>query len=445
MQQVKDQKVTDDEEFSEAESLTDSEDFSEAESLTDSEEDETRVQPSDDLKKLGDKIPQPDITSDTPKSSLTDIESKSPIPQPLKVKESQPNLESDTPKTSPKDVESKSPSLSVRDTPIPALVKSKESQPNLESDVPKKSPKDVESKAPMVSDTPLPGPAEEKKARETFDIKKQAQSLKEDLEKVKEDLQMGNYLRAINAILQKSDNEIYKARGTISKIALALGTFRDESKRQEDLKKAKELKEAEDEQRRIENEVRNISTQFEEYKRQMAIAVAKFPDLASEQRDIVNLINSAKGVPDRDLSDYDRDYVQPQWLLFTAAQAQKQLGLDEQGGHRLFIFNTETDDILKRQETVKQRLANFNSGRTSPFKKDVFHERLGEARVYNENVIYTWQGNDLYLHGVVMWHMDKDMKGSQKQETDTIEDRGNNAGNFVEARYNTVSTKYELI
>jgi hypothetical protein len=177
----------------------------------------------------------------------------------------------------------------------------------------------------------------------------------------------------------------------------------------------------------------------------MAIAVAKFPDLASEQRDTVNLISNAKSVPDRDLSDYDRDYVQPQWVVFTTAQAQKQLGLDQQGGHRLFIFNTETDDLLQRQETIKQRLANFNGGRTSPFKKDVLHERLGEARVYNENVIYTWQGNDLYLHGVVMWHMDKNMGGGQKQETDAIEDRGNIVANFVEARYNTVSTKYELI
>lgn len=286
--------------------------------------------------------------------------------------------------------------------------------------------------------------AEEKRKRDVLEVRQKGNALKLELGRLKGTVQ-GNkikrYLEQVNTVLALGDDKLLTSRRILEQIGGAMGVFRDEKERIQSL----ELQKSKAIQLEIENKARLIWVKYKDYQEKMQQAVAKFPDLLGAQRTMTILMNSAKGFPDRSLPDFDRDEVEPAWNSFLHEQAQRQLGLDHQGGHRLFIFNTEVNDILGRQETITQRLGNPDGGRTSPFKKGVLHERLAEARVYNENIIYSWQNNNLYLHGVVMWHMDKDMKGSEKQTTDTIEDRGNTVGNFVEVRYNITSSKYEQI
>lgn len=69
---------------------------------------------------------------------------------------------------------------------------------------------------------------------------------------------------------------------------------------------------------------------------------------------------------------------------------------------------------------------NWNAGRGNP--KAATSAKHIHVNGYSENVIYTMQrGNqDLYIHGHVTWHLDKDMKGSEVTATQKIENYSQN-------------------
>jgi hypothetical protein len=108
--------------------------------------------------------------------------------------------------------------------------------------------------------------------------------------------------------------------------------------------------------------------------------------------------------------------------------------LHRQGGRRLFIhsacnFKMSQNDI----RIFKGRLAAEGDGRPPKGWHDKTFKPLHQhVAGYAENLIYSWQGGHLYVHGLVTWHLDQDMSGQQVKQSDAIEKRGKKKEEFVE-------------
>jgi hypothetical protein len=95
----------------------------------------------------------------------------------------------------------------------------------------------------------------------------------------------------------------------------------------------------------------------------------------------------------------------------------------------VYIHQNATSEALDRYVSMVHK--NWNAGRTNPTRETPAKHTHVEG--YSVSMIFSMQNgdNDLYIHGVVPFHMDSKMSSSQSRSAADIEDRSQTLGNFI--------------
>jgi hypothetical protein len=95
----------------------------------------------------------------------------------------------------------------------------------------------------------------------------------------------------------------------------------------------------------------------------------------------------------------------------------------------VYIHKNATDEALDRYVTMVHN--NWNAGRNNPTRDTPAKHTHVEG--YSVSMIFSMQNasNDLYIHGVVGFHMDSGMSSSESKSAAGIEDRHQTLANFI--------------
>ncbi|MBA2937617.1 hypothetical protein HZF08_04825 [Paenibacillus sp. CGMCC 1.16610] len=95
----------------------------------------------------------------------------------------------------------------------------------------------------------------------------------------------------------------------------------------------------------------------------------------------------------------------------------------------VYIHQQATDEALDKYVNMVHN--NWNAGRNNPTRDTPAKHTHVEG--YSTNMIFSMQNGskDLYIHGVVAFHMDSTMSSSEAREALEIEDRSQSLANFI--------------